>query len=236
MKPAGSVLLVLTLVVASTSRGDGNVDTAVLRPESPIQRGIRAAETHRYDLSRAGSARDALPRVTVTQNGIDVVVVALDRDGGSLGQFNAPLERFDRESFLLPGETTRIEIRPLPGSMPAGEYSLVLEFLSAEDRNPIRLRAATRMSEAALVMRDAPNKDLSLAAELYEAAATDWATLGERLQEARALFSAATYRRIAGQPERSYGLYGRAVESAQELGATHGHEPGVARLWRLSRV
>lgn len=190
-------------------------ETFELGPGRPAERFIRSGEVHVYSL--AGSVPPPR-RLVVEQRGIDVVAVEIARDGERLAELNDPLGRFDREVFFLDGRVGSLEIRPLAGGVASGSYRVTVE---TRDRPPSAdpgLRGLLRTTEAAALRYGGSSSEMQRAAELYEEAAADFAAAGDRRFEARALLSAANFRRRLEEAARAYELYEAARKAWGEIG------------------
>src|SRR6266576_1586956 len=110
------------------------VEAQQLEQHKPIERELKAKETHAYALSLdAGQFLDA----AVNQRGIDVVVRVFAPDGKLVAEIDSPNGKQGDEPIALEareGGTYRIEVSQLEqaGNNPAGRYEIrVNEILSA---------------------------------------------------------------------------------------------------------
>lgn len=176
-----------------------------LEPGRPIERTLGEGEVHVFSLTTepAGGRR-----LVVVQRGVDMVVVALDAAGEVVSELNGPLGRFDREIFLLRSAAASLEIHPRRGGVAAGSYRLSIEVPDSADR--LRIQAEERLTAASAPVLD--NDAMRRSADLHQAAAADFADLGDRHGESRALLASAVLLRRVGEWERAFELYSQAQE------------------------
>ena len=191
-------------------------ELTVPEPGQEVEREIRSGETHVYTLTDSGGS---LRRLVLDQDGIDVVAVLVAQDDIRPAQLNAPLGRFDREVFLLDGLVERLEVRPLEGGVDSGSYKVSLEVAGriAECDENRRQCAELRSTQAARLPLGGSSEDMRRAAELYEEAAAGFAEVGDRREEARALLSAANFRRRLDQAGEAHRLYDEALTHWKSL-------------------
>ncbi len=214
-----------------------------LEPGHRVERSIAADDYHSYALLPAA---DSARRLIVEQLGIDLVTVLSDADGQTLQELNNPLGRFDRESFRLTSEVAYLELKPVEGGVLDGRYAVTLELLGEPPNSElpgselpgselpgselpgseapegrfavdIRRRAEKRMTLAATRPLRSSRDEMEEAAELYESAAADFASLGDLRAEARALLSAANFHRVLEDAKSAHQLYRQAQSRWQEL-------------------
>lgn len=212
-------LLTLPLVAESTR------DSTVQRLE--VQRSVEGrfdvprdvnpgAVAHRYGLPEG---LDDVPwRLVVAQDGIDVRVVEVSKDGPG-DSLNFHLDRYEEEVFRLAPGLLGFEIRPVDGGERRGTYTLRLELPIDEDPN--RRRLEMHLSDAARVEHGGAAEGLRLAAELYESVADELADGADLVMRARALLGAANHRRVLGDGPRAHDHYTAAAEIWRRL-----DEPG----------
>jgi len=179
---------------------------------APVERELAGGDLHVY---RAEVAAGRPLLVTVEQEGIDVVVVAVSPGGGELPPVDSPNGRRGPEILVLapdPAGEYRIEIRAPSRSVPPGHYRISMEELAAgTPAERERLAASTRMMEAARAYQRGTAEGRRRAIGALEAALASWRSLGRVREEAETLFLLAAAHRALGEPRPALDLYLQAL-------------------------
>lgn len=197
----------------------------------PLAAGERVEETLAAGGERSYLVSPTAPgplRIAVDQTGIDVVVELRDGGGatpgavGALAAVDAPFDRQGRETLVWEAPAAaplRIDVRAREKGAPAGRYAIRWEEARREapgDRG--RLEAEQALSEGGegYLRGGAEARRSALAA--YRRAAALWQALGERQEEARALYAAAVLARLVNETGPALELARRAQELWREAG------------------
>lgn len=124
------------LAQQTSSTTSGSTDAQLLEPGKPIERELKAKESHSYTVElKMGQFLSA----AVSQRGIDVVVRLFAPDGSKIAEIDSPNGRQGDEPIALEAKAAgayRIEVIPNKqgGDAAAGRYEIrINEILSAED-------------------------------------------------------------------------------------------------------
>jgi CHAT domain-containing protein/Tfp pilus assembly protein PilF len=184
-----------------------------LRPGEPIERDLAAGESQIFHIDLTS---DRSWRVAVEQRGIDIVVEVSSPDGKRLAAVDSPLDRQGPETVLIepsvPG-AYRVEIRAHEPAAPAGRYEIRIEEM---DRHRLDAeRAVTRAGERYL---EGTAEARRQAIAEYQKALEDWRALGDRQQEARALYAMAVLSRLVNDTRPALALGQEVIPLWQSLG------------------
>ena len=165
---------------------------SLLVPGQSLESDLSSGETHTY---RAELAAGHAWRIAVEQRGIDVEVAAQGPDGRRT-IVDGPFDRQGIETLVIaPAASGVFEIAVTARELaaPAGRYEIRLDDLSGAD--PHRAAAESTMSRAGERYREgAPGRRQALAE--YRQAAEEQRAVGDRREEARALYAAAVLARL----------------------------------------
>ncbi|MCB1055806.1 MAG: tetratricopeptide repeat protein, partial [Acidobacteria bacterium] len=194
-------------------------DAVPLPPGVILERSLGAAASERFavelDPSKAW-------RVRVEQEGIDVVVAAVDPLGREVLEVDGPTGREGVESLVIEPATRgsyTVEVRSEKKGVAAGRYTLRLDALSettAEDRQ--RLRTEKALSEAGRLNRVGEDGGREQARAALAEAIGLWHELGEPRREAEALLALGAQLEVSGNTEAAVERYEQAVALRRQLG------------------
>ena len=234
--PAGLVCLLLLSLPASRAAGETLRAGATLRGElAGGQTRELVVEAPAGAGSVSGSASDRVPRLTVEQLGVDV---AVEVDGTV---HDAPFDRRNLESVVLPPGRSRVVLRGREAGAPAGRFVVRLEEVPGGERS-VRLPLLRAESEAAraFARRDEDPQALRAALDLYRFAADGWDEEGAGPDAARTRYAAAVLHRLLDETEAGLALAEDAAARWRRLGepvfeAYAWNEVGLDR-WLLGRA
>jgi CHAT domain-containing protein len=201
------VALGLTLLAALPAR--------TAPPGPPVERELAAGEVHAYPLELA-AGRSWL--IAVEQRGIDVVVEVSGADGKRLSAVDAPLDRQGMEAVLVEPQAAgccRVEVRAHEPAAPPGRYEIRVEELASGDVRLAALRALTRAGESYL---EGTPEARRRALAAYAASREAWRSLGDRREEARALYAMAVVSRLVDDTRPALELGNEVLPLWQSLG------------------
>jgi hypothetical protein len=118
------LLLLLLSPVLAAQKG-----AAALEVNHPIHRKLESSEKHRYQVYLKSGQ---FLRLTLLQDGIDVVLEVYDPNDKKLMEGDSPVGRYGVENLRLLADSTgnyRIEVRPLESQPSAGGYEIVVAEL-----------------------------------------------------------------------------------------------------------
>ncbi len=163
-------------------------DATRLELGRPIERMIGGGEIQRY---RIALSPGLYLRVAIAQQGIDVIVTVLDPAGRRVAQMDRPNGAYGPEDVSVIAEAAGdylIEVRTLKFVAPAGYVITATEMREATAEDRRRVAAENAVSEGE-ELRDGETGDtLSQAVEKFSQAITIWRSLGERYEEAVAVY------------------------------------------------
>lgn len=217
------VLLAGTLLAAAPGAAP-----SVLRPGEPAERALSEGEAHTWTAELPPGAPWL---VTVEQVGIDV---AVEVSGEESVAVDGPFDRQGRETLLV--RTAReVTVRAREAGAPPGRYSLRIEPVK-----PDRAEAEAAMTRAGASYLEGSAEARARALAEYRSAARLWRSLGDRREEARALYAAAVLARLTGDNPLALELGSAVLPLWQALGerlweAAARNETGLS-LWLLGRM
>lgn len=169
--------------------------------------------------------------ITVEQRGIDVEILVLRPDGGTLIAVDGPTDTEGPETVLLPADASgplEVKVRSLSPGVAPGAYTLRMEELAeSTPAERERLEAERLMTEAAVRNHEGTGESLRLGATRYEEAKARWHALGDRAKEARCALSAGGIYTSLGEPKQALEQNQRALALFSELA----DEAGQAAAW-----
>src|SRR5215470_2833657 len=198
-------LIFTTLVFTPPPHAEAGQDATRLEMGRPLERMIGGGETQRY---RIALSPGLYLRVAVTQQGIDVIVTVLDPAGRKIARIDRPYGAYGPENVSVIAESAgdyTIELRTaLKFAAPARYFITATETREAKAEDRRRIAAEYAISEAE-ELRDVDTADtLSQAVEKFSQAIMIWRSLGERYEEAVAVYG-------RGWSYRSLGDYYDAI-------------------------
>ncbi|HEX4494808.1 MAG TPA: CHAT domain-containing tetratricopeptide repeat protein [Thermoanaerobaculia bacterium] len=162
---------------------------------TPVERDLAPGETQTY---RVELAAGHAWRIAVEQRGIDVELAATGPDGRRV-VVDGPFDRQGTETLLVEPAAAAgyaVEVVAREPAPPPGHYEIRLDELpSATEADRHRLAAEEAMSRAGERYREGTPARRQALAE-YQRAVGEWRLLGDRRQEARALYAAAVLSRL----------------------------------------
>jgi CHAT domain-containing protein/Tfp pilus assembly protein PilF len=164
-------------------------DALRLEMARTMERVIGGGETHQYSISLSPGL---YLRVAIMQQGIDVVMTVLDPANRRVARIDRPNGAYGPETVSVIAETEGdylIEVKTRSKyAAPAGYVITATEMREANEEDRRRV-AAEKAVSAGEELRANPAADtLSQAVEKFGQAATIWQSLGERYEEAIAIY------------------------------------------------
>jgi CHAT domain-containing protein len=180
-----------------------------LLPEKPVRHGLLEGESHEYRLLLAsGDVVD----VTVEQNGIDVSLILSGPDGEALLSMDTPKGTRGAERLFDLAETGGIYRLRVQAATGRGSY--VLRLAKPRPAGPtdrLRARAWQEYDRGENLRRMRTGKDQRQALVHYGKASRLWQTLGNRDQQAIALYRRAQLLRGLGDVPGAVDSFERAL-------------------------
>src|SRR5262249_52448182 len=198
-------LIFIPLIFTPSPRAKAAQDATRLELGRPLERMIGGGEIQRY---RIALSPGLYLRVAVTQQGIDVIVTVLDPAGRKIAQVDRPYGAYGPEDVSVIAEEAgdyTIELKTALKFAAPGRYLITAtetREAKAEDRR--RIAAECAVSEAEELRGVDTADSLSQAVEKFSQAITIWRSLGERYEEAVAVYG-------RGWSYRSLGDYYNAI-------------------------
>ncbi|HEU0184534.1 MAG TPA: CHAT domain-containing tetratricopeptide repeat protein [Blastocatellia bacterium] len=164
-------------------------DARRLELARPVERMIGGGETHRY---RIAPGPDLCLRIAVMQRGVDVIITVLDPAGHKVRRIDRPNSAYGPESVSVIAEEEGdylIEVRTTSKYAAPGDYVITAtEMRKATEADRLRAAAENAVSAAEELRAGVTADTLSQAVEKFGRAATIWRSLGERYEEAIAVY------------------------------------------------
>ena len=203
-------LIFTTLIFTPPPHAKAGQDATRLEMGRPLERMIGGGETQRY---RIALSPGLYLRVAVTQQGIDVIVTVLDPAGRKIARIDRPYGAYGPENVSVIAESAgdyTIELRTaLKFAAPARYFITATEMREAKPEDRRRITAECAVSEGE-ELRGADTADaLSQAVEKFSQAIMIWRSLGERYEEAVAVYG-------RGWSYRSLGDYYNAIRDLRQ--------------------
>jgi len=218
-----------TLAFTPSSSARRGQDAARLELGQTMERTISGGEIHRYRISLSPGL---YLRVAIAQQGIDVAVTVLDPAGRRIARIDRPNGAYGKEAISVIAEAAGdypIEVRPaFKFAAPAGYLITATELRKATADDRRRVEAEYDVNEGEELRVSETADSLSQAIEKFGQAATIWQSLGERYEEAVAIYgrglcyqslgdyfnAICDYRQSASQMEALQDRNGEAVARA----------------------
>src|SRR5215510_12730524 len=203
-------LIFVFLVFTAPPYVKAGQDATRLELGRPLERMIGGGEIHRYRIELSAGL---YLRVAVTQQGIDVIVTVLEPAGRKIARVDRPYGAYGPENVSVIAEAAgdyTIELRTaLKFAAPARYFITATQIRAAKDEDGRRVAAERVVSEGE-ELRGADTADtLSQAVEKFSQAITIWRSLGERYEEAVAVYG-------RGWSYRSLGDYYNAIRDLRQ--------------------
>jgi tetratricopeptide (TPR) repeat protein len=196
----------------------------------PMERMIGGLETHRYKISLSPGL---YLRVAIAQQGIDVIVTVLDPAGRRVARIDRPNGPYGPETVSVIAEAAGdylIEVRTaLKFVVPAGYVITATEMREAIAEDRRRVAAEYAVSEAEELRFRETADTLSQAVEKFDQAITIWRSLGERYEEAIAVYGRGWSYRLLGDYYNAICDLHQAASQMESLQDRNGE--AVARSW-----
>ncbi|MCS6817956.1 MAG: tetratricopeptide repeat protein, partial [Blastocatellia bacterium] len=190
-----------------------------LVPGAPVERELSGGEAHVYRLTLAAGQ---YARVTVVQQGIDVVVRLFGPDGQQIVEMDSSTGTQGEEIVSHVADVTgayRIEVAPLEKDAPKGRYAIRLaELRPANEQDRTRVAAERAFAEAVLLNMQETAESLRRALAKYEEAARLYHALGERSQEAMCLLLAGIIAHQIGERQKALEYLNQALPIFRTVG------------------
>src|SRR5262245_27732415 len=224
----GCVILAILAFAPSSSARRGQ-DAPRLELGQTLDRMISGRDIHRY---RVLLNPGLYLRVEIAQKGIDVDVTALDPEGRRVARIDRPNGAYGKEAVSVIAEAAgdyQIEVRPaFKYAAPAGYVITAAELRKATSDDRRRVAAEYAVNQGEELRSEETADSLSQAVEKFGQAATIWQSLGDRYEEAVAVYgrgwtyqmlgdyynAICDYRQSASQMEALRDRYGEAVAKA----------------------
>src|SRR5262245_10723066 len=182
-------LIIATLIFTPPPHANAGQDAARLELGRPLERMIGGGETQRYRITLSPGL---YLRVAITQQGIDVIVTVLDPAGRKVARVDRPNGAYGPENVFVIAEAAgdyTIELRTaLKFAAPARYILTATEMREATADDRRRVTAQFAVSEGEELRTSETAGALSQAVEKFGQAAAAWRGLGERYEEAVAIY------------------------------------------------
>jgi CHAT domain-containing protein/Tfp pilus assembly protein PilF len=205
-------------------------DAARLELGRPVERIIGGLDTHRF---RIAVSAGLYLRVAIAQQGIDVIVTVLDPAGRKVAHIDRPNGAYGPETISVIAQAAGdflIEVRTaLKLVVPAAYVITAAEIRepTADDRR--RVAAEYAVSEAEELRFRETADTLTQAVEKFSQAIAIWRSLGERYEEAIAIYGRGWSHRLLGDYYNAICDLRRAASQLEALKDRNGE--AVARSW-----
>ncbi|HZF38818.1 MAG TPA: CHAT domain-containing protein [Blastocatellia bacterium] len=196
----------------------------------PMERMIGGLDTHRYKIALNPGL---YLRIAIAQQGIDVIATVLDPAGRRIARIDRPNGPYGPETVSVIAEAAGdylIEVRTALKLVPPGGYVITateMREAKAEDRR--RVTAEYTVSEAEELRFRETADSLSQAVEKFSQAITIWRSLGERYEEAIAVYGRGWSYRLLGDYYNAICDLRQAASRMESLQDRNGE--AVARSW-----
>ncbi len=223
-------LIFIPLVFTPPPHAKAGQDATRLELGRPLERMIGGLDTHRY---RIALSPGLYLRIAIAQRGIDVVVTVLDPAGRRVAQIDRPNGPYGPETVSVIAEAEGdylIEVRTAQKLVAPAKYLITAterREATAEDRR--RVAAEYAVSEAEELRFRETADSLSQAVEKFSQAINIWRSLGERYEEAIAVYGRGWSYRLLGDYYNAICDLHQAASQLESLQDRHGE--AVARSW-----
>ncbi|HEV2666826.1 MAG TPA: tetratricopeptide repeat protein, partial [Blastocatellia bacterium] len=182
-------LIIAILIFTPPPQANAGQDATRLELGRQLERMIGGGETQRY---RIALSPGSYLRVAITQQGIDVIVTVLDPAGRKVARVDRPNGAYGPENVFVIAEAAgdyTIELRTaLKFAAPARYILTATEMREATADDRRRVTAQFAVSEGEELRTSETADALSQAVEKFGQAAAAWRGLGERYEEAVAIY------------------------------------------------
>ncbi|MBI4752169.1 MAG: CHAT domain-containing protein [Acidobacteria bacterium] len=193
----------------------------------PIEKELKAGETHRYTLDLSAGE---FVHLVVEQKAIDVVVMVIDPAGNQVVQVNYFDRMYGPEPvFWIAAQSGVFEVQVVPyhPSPTAGKYNLELRtHRMATDPDRECIRALDLIKQAEALLRQEQKESTLEGLNRYQVATDLFHSLGYTWMEATSLYFTGATCALSGKRNRGIELY----LAARELYRTAGDEEEVALM------
>src|SRR6266511_846409 len=223
-------LIFIPLVFTPPPHAKAGQDATRLELGRPLERMIGGLDTHRY---RIALSPGLYLRIAIAQRGIDVGVTVLDPAGRRVAQIDRPNGPYGPETVSVIAEAEGdylIEVRTAQKLVAPAKYLITAterREATAEDRR--RVAAEYAVSEAEELRFRETADSLSQAVEKFSQAINIWRSLGERYEEAIAVYGRGWSYRLLGDYYNAICDLHQAASQLESLQDRHGE--AVARSW-----
>jgi CHAT domain-containing protein/Tfp pilus assembly protein PilF len=191
---------------------------------------IGGGDTHRYKIALSPGL---YLRVAIIQQGIDVVVTVLDPAGRKVARIDRPNGAYGPETVSVIAEAAgdyMLEVRTaLKFVAPGGYVITAAEMREAKGEDRRRVAAEYAVGEAEELRFGDSADSLSQAVEKFSQAITIWRSLGERYEEAIAVYGRGWSYRLLGDYYNAICDLRQAASKLEFLQDRNGE--AVARSW-----
>jgi len=230
---AGLIWLLTSLLQLLPPASGQSIRPTALRPAQgvSVDAELAAEEVHAYTVQL--EANEYL-WVSVLQQGIDVAVRLERPDGVLLLDVDGPTGKFGDEHVRLIASAAgpyRIVVRSMEKNVPSGRYTIAVRTLRpaiADDATRVQAQANYLEALQARVRNTADS--LRSATEQYARAASLWRSVGETIEEARALNDLGYAYRLLSDYPRAIESYERALTLRHDAGDGPGEAQTLTNL------
>lgn len=203
-------------------------------PGSSVEHTLAGGEGHRYPLD---DYRGETLWLWVDQDGTDLLLSAVDADGGERFSIDSPGGLWGEEWLRLEptdttGDVVALVVRPYGDHDPPSRYRLGFERRRPGAASEVAERAA---SAAGALHRESSREGRTQALEHYLRAHEAWQDLGHEAEATRALFLAAMLHRRLDAPREALGLLRRALAGWQTLRDRRGEAQATMEIANTAR-
>src|SRR2546422_3031403 len=223
-------LIFAILIFMAPPHANAGQDTQRLELSQRLERMIGGLDTHRYKIALNPGR---YLRVAIAQQGIDVVVTVLDPAGRRVARIDRPNGAYGPENVSVIAEAAgdyMLEVRTALKFVAPGSYVITateMREATAEDRR--RVEAVYAVGEAEGLRFRETADTLSQAVEKFSQAIAIWRSLGERYEEAIAIYGRGWSYRTLGDYYNAICDLRQAASQLESLQDRNGE--AVARSW-----
>ncbi len=183
-----------------------------------IERELAGGQTHAYHLSAVGAA---FIKVLVEQKGIDVEVRAFAPDGKQLTAVDTPNGTQGPELVVFAAESSgayRVEVNSPEKTAQTGRYEIkLLELRLATEADKDRITALGAYAAGMQLALQSTKASRDAAIAKFNQALTLYRTLGDRREEAAALYWLGYCHQFQFEIEKAIGYYSQSLSRYQTL-------------------
>jgi CHAT domain-containing protein/Tfp pilus assembly protein PilF len=210
---------------ASASEGGAAPSAQVsipLEPGKPVERELSGGQSHFY---RVTMTSGQYLRITVSRQGIDVLVALFTPDDKKIGEVNGGQSTGRSEAITAIAEATgayRIEVRSANKTTQTGRYEIRLEELreaTAEDKYRFVAGALYREAEQ---LRHGTLGERRKGIEKYQEASELYRRAGDSKEEAAALNNIGVIYHTLGKSQKALEKYNEALQIRRAIGDRRG--------------